>query len=138
MSAKTAAMLGALFALLGVVLGAFGSHALKGILDDYSQGIYQTANHYQFVHSLGLLALAALWQQLDLDQRVRRLMALSAYLFTLGLVLFCGSLYLLSLTQIKVLGAITPLGGTAFIAAWACMIWGLKRAHWPSNSTRES
>ena len=88
--------LGAIGGLLGVAFGAFGAHALRHRLDDYALGVFETAVQYHFYHSLALLAV-------------------------IGICIFSGSLYLLSLTGFRWLGAVTPIGGLAFIAAWACL-----------------
>ena len=107
----------ALSGMLAVMLGAFGAHALKGRLDDYALGVFQTAVQYHFYHTLALLAVGIL----VLSQGDSALLRSSGWLFVLGLILFSGSLYILSFTGLRWLGAITPLGGLAFIAAWACL-----------------
>ena len=109
--------LGALSGLLAVAFGAFGAHALRGRLDDYAMGVFETAVQYHFSHTLALVAVGLL----ALHQPHTALLRSSGWLFVLGLVLFSGSLYALSLSGIKWLGAITPLGGLAFIAGWACL-----------------
>lgn len=102
---------------LAVALGAFGAHALKSRLSPEMLSVYETAVQYHFYHALALFGVALLmangWQQ--------GLLKASAVLFLLGLVLFSGSLYALALSGVKVLGAITPLGGLCFLAAWACL-----------------
>lgn len=103
--------------MLAVTFGAFGAHALKGRLDDYALGVFQTAVQYHFYHSLALLAVGIL----ALSQTHSGLLRSSGWLFMLGIILFSGSLYGLSLTGIKWLGAVTPLGGIAFIAGWVCL-----------------
>ncbi|GAB3284106.1 DUF423 domain-containing protein [Parahaliea aestuarii] len=109
--------LGALAAMLGVVFGAFGAHALRGRLDDYAMGVFETAVQYHFYHALALVAVGLL----ALHQPQTTLLRPAGWLFLIGLVLFSGSLYVLALTGTKWLGAITPLGGLAFIAGWACL-----------------
>jgi len=109
--------LGAVAGLLAVALGAFGAHALRGRLDDYARGIFETAVQYHFHHSLALLAVGLL----AINAPDASLLKSSGWLFLIGLLLFSGSLYALSLTGVKWLGAITPLGGLAFIAGWGCM-----------------
>ncbi|GHD35103.1 DUF423 domain-containing protein [Halioglobus pacificus] len=104
--------------LLAVVFGAFGAHALKGKLDAYALGVFETAVQYQFYHALALLAVGILLVQLPDASLLRS----SGWLFVTGTVIFSGSLYILSLTGIKWLGAVTPLGGLAFIAGWACLM----------------
>jgi uncharacterized membrane protein YgdD (TMEM256/DUF423 family) len=109
--------LAAVSGLLAVALGAFGAHALKAHLDETALAVYQTAVQYHFYHSLALLAvgLFCLW----LPQS--RLLLASGMAFVVGLLVFCGSLYILSFTGIRWLGAITPLGGLAFMLGWACL-----------------
>lgn len=106
---------------LAVALGAFGAHALT--LDSYAAGIYQTAVQYHFVHSLALLAVALLCRQAPTCRSLR----VAGGAFIVGLVVFCGSLYLLSVTGAKWLGAVTPVGGVAFLAGWlALLLWALR------------
>jgi uncharacterized membrane protein YgdD (TMEM256/DUF423 family) len=109
---------GAAFAGLSVILGAFGAHALKDSLSDRSLQVYQTASHYQFIHALALILLG-LWAQSQLAQG-GALTSTAGWLFAVGILLFSGSLYALAITNIKILGAITPLGGLCFIAGWIC------------------
>ena len=109
---------GAVFGLLGVGAGAFGAHALKGRLDAEMMQIYDTAVRYHLVHALAILAcgLATL--------RYSQTPSWCAgVLFSLGILIFSGSLYALCLTGLRWLGAITPLGGLAFLAGWGCLIW---------------
>jgi len=104
---------GSLLSMLSVVLGAFGAHYLKNTLNDYSLSVFQTGVLYQFFHSIGILVLVLLSKSIDnlnLD--------LSIWFFTLGIILFSGSLYLLAITGLKWLGAITPIGGMFFILGW--------------------
>jgi len=116
--AKLSLVIAAVAGLLAVALGAFGAHALKDRLDAYAEGIYQTAVQYQFYHALALLAVALLLQ-LQPDSSLLRS---AAWLFLLGMLVFCGSLYTLGLGGPRWLGAITPLGGLAFIAGWGCLV----------------
>jgi uncharacterized membrane protein YgdD (TMEM256/DUF423 family) len=115
--AKLFITLGSLSGMLAVVFGAFGAHALKGRLDEYASGVFETAVQYHFYHSLALLAVVII----ALHQPQTALLRSSGWLFFLGVLVFSGSLYLLSITGIRWLGAITPLGGLAFIAGWACL-----------------
>jgi uncharacterized membrane protein YgdD (TMEM256/DUF423 family) len=115
--AKLFITLASLSAMLAVVFGAFGAHALKGRLDDYAMGVFQTAVQYHFYHSLALLAVGVI----ALSQPQTALLRSSGWLFIVGMVVFSGSLYLLSVSGLRWLGAITPLGGLAFIAGWACL-----------------
>ena len=106
--------IGAIFGFLSVALGAFGAHALSGRLSEKYLAIYHTAVQYQMYHSLALLALG-LWMQ----SHSSPLANLSGWAFLIGILIFSGSLYALSLTEIRVLGAITPIGGVAFLIGWA-------------------
>ena len=103
---------GSLHMVLAVILGAFAAHALKSVLDEYSIDVYKTGNFYHFIHSIALIMVGLLQHQFDVD------LMLSGYSFFLGMVIFSGSLYLLALTGIKGLGAITPIGGLLFILGW--------------------
>jgi len=103
--------------MLAVVFGAFGAHALRSRLDDYALGVYQTAVQYHFYHSLALLAVGVI----ALNQPDGALLRSSGWLFLLGIIIFSGSLYVLSISGTRWLGAVTPLGGLAFIAAWGCL-----------------
>jgi len=103
--------------MLAVTFGAFGAHALKSRLDEHALGVFQTAVQYHFYHSLALLAVGVI----ALSQPQTALLRSSGYLFLVGIVVFSGSLYLLSMSGLRWLGAITPLGGLAFIAGWGCL-----------------
>lgn len=103
--------------MLAVAFGAFGAHALKSRLDDYALGVFQTAVQYHFYHSLALLAVGVI----ALSQPQTALLKSSGWLFLIGILVFSGSLYVLGITGVRWLGAITPLGGLAFIAGWACL-----------------
>ena len=115
--AKLSLFLGAIGGLLGVGLGAFGAHALRARFDDYSMRVFETAVQYQFYHALALLAVGLLLLQFPNSSLLKS----SVPLFALGILIFSGSLYVLSITGIKWLGAITPLGGLAFIVGWVCL-----------------
>jgi uncharacterized membrane protein YgdD (TMEM256/DUF423 family) len=115
--AKLFITLAALSGMLAVVLGAFGAHALKARLDDYALGVFETAVQYHFYHSFALLAVGLI----AMSQPQITLLKTSGWLFIIGMPIFSGSLYLLSITGVKWLGAITPLGGLCFIAGWACL-----------------
>ena len=109
--------LGAGSALLAVAAGAFGAHGLRSRLGPGSLAIFETAARYQMYHALGLLAVA--WAA---NQWGGALPNWAGWLFVVGTVLFCGSLYALALTGIGWLGAVTPLGGLAFLAGWLCLV----------------
>lgn len=119
---------GAIFAGLAVIIGAFGAHALRERLPERAMQIYQTGNHYQFIHALGLILLGC-WMATPSggSARVAGLTAATGWLFVVGTFLFSGSLYALALSDIKILGAITPFGGLSWIAGWACFAWAALR-----------
>jgi len=117
MNKHTTLSLGSVLGALAVMLGAFGAHALEQPLADKGlTDTYQTAVQYHFYHVLALLATGLLMGQ----QHHKRLRWV-ALMFTLGIVFFSGSLYVLCLTGVRVLGAITPIGGVLFIVGWALL-----------------
>lgn len=103
---------------LAVASGAFASHALKDKLAERSLEIFEVAARYQMYHALALLLVALLLRQAETAQVW---LTASGLAFMVGVLLFCGSLYGLSLSGIKILGAVAPLGGVAFILGWACL-----------------
>lgn len=105
--------LGALSAFISVAAGAFGAHALKQVLDTDMLAVYHTAVDYQFFHSIGLIAIGVLHK---ISPRHSHLIA--AWTMLAGIIIFSGSLYILSTSGIKWLGMITPIGGLCFLAAW--------------------
>ncbi len=104
-----------------VMIGAFGAHGLEGRLDPYSLGVYETAVRYHFYHALGLLAVPLLVRTGLVRESAGRW---AGWLLLVGIVFFCGSLYVLALTGVTMLGAVAPVGGTAFIAGWVMLGWG--------------
>jgi len=108
----------ALAGATAVALGAFGAHALRGILDERALATWHTAVEYQFWHALALLATGLLARS-----RASRALGFAASAFAIGVVLFCGSLYALALGAPRIIGAITPLGGVAFIVGWLALAW---------------
>ncbi len=104
------------FGLTGVALGAFAAHGLRASLSAEYLAIFQTAVLYQLIHALALFGVALLSLHAP-----GRLLQAAGVLFGIGIVLFSGSLYLLTLTGIGKLGIVTPLGGTAFLAGWLCL-----------------
>ncbi len=113
---KRVLVIAAISGALAVMLGAFGAHGLKKIISQDMLTIYQTGVQYQFYHTFALLIVSILMQF-----GKSKALKWSAYLFMAGIVLFSGSLYTLSITGIKTLGAITPIGGVAFIAGWIAL-----------------
>jgi uncharacterized membrane protein YgdD (TMEM256/DUF423 family) len=116
--------IGALGLGLAVMLGAFGAHALRSRLDAYSMGIWDRAVFYHFVHALGLLVVPLIERAGALSRAARTWVC---WLLLAGVVLFCGSLYLLALTGVRTWGAVTPLGGLSFIAAWLLLAVAILR-----------
>jgi len=114
---RTFIFIGSLAAALGVAFGAFGAHGLRNRLSPEMVAVFETAVRYEMYHALALLALAALMTRFD-----GYLFHIAGWSFTVGIVLFSGSLYLLALTGVRILGAITPLGGIAFIVGWVCLV----------------
>ena len=113
---RTFFALGSLSAFLAVAAGAFGAHALKARLAPDMLAVFEVAARYQMYHALGLIACA--WA---LGRWPGTLTLAGGWLFVAGTIVFCGSLYALSLTGVRWLGAITPLGGLAFLAGWICL-----------------
>lgn len=111
---------GAAFAGLAVALGAFGAHALAERITPHRLEVFETGVRYQMYHALALFAVAWISAQWPSTQA-----AIAGYLFCAGIVIFSGSLYLLVLTDTPWLGAITPLGGVAFIAGWVLLVWSM-------------
>ncbi len=109
-------LLAAIFGFTGVALGAFAAHGLKARLSAEYLAIFHTGGTYQLIHALALFGVAILSVHLP-----GKLVTWAGALLILGILLFSGSLYVLSLTGISKLGIITPLGGTAFLAGWLCL-----------------
>ena len=118
---KTFLILGAINAFLCVAIGAFGAHGLKENLSTEMLAVYQTAVQYHFYHALGLVAVGLVLLHFPKSAPV----ALSGWMMLAGIVLFSGSLYVLSLTGVRWLGAVTPFGGVAFLLAWALLAYGV-------------
>ncbi|MDO1447166.1 DUF423 domain-containing protein [Rhodocytophaga aerolata] len=114
---------GAILGGLGVAIGAFGAHALKAMLESTSRtDTFETAVRYQFYHALALLLIGLLLFRLD-----SKLLHYSGNLMLAGTIIFSGSLYILCMTGIKWLGAITPIGGVLMIAGWVLLAMGITR-----------
>ena len=114
--------LAAFFGFLSVALGAFGAHSLKNILDEYGKSVYEKAVLYQMFHSMALFAVGVL-------QHLFKGIHFSpvGFGFLAGILLFSGSLYVLAITGLKWLGAITPIGGLSFLFGWAWLIFAISR-----------
>lgn len=117
-------ILGAVNAFFSVGLGAFGAHGLKARLAPDLLAVYKTGVEYHFYHALGLMAVGLVAAQFPQSALVRG----SGWAMLAGIVVFSGSLYILSITGIRWLGAITPIGGVAFLVAWALFVLGVARA----------
>lgn len=122
---QVAALLGA----LGVAFGAFGAHALKKMVSDLAVNIFETAVRYQFYHVFALAMVAIIYRDFN-----NKWMVWAGNLFIIGLLLFCGSLYMLTYAKATAkgnwdwIGAITPLGGVAFVAGWICVFVGIYKS----------
>jgi uncharacterized membrane protein YgdD (TMEM256/DUF423 family) len=109
----------AIAGFIGVALGAFAAHGLKGTLSPAMLAVFETGVRYQMYHAFALFAVAWAFARCQ-----ARIFTAAGGLFAAGIVIFSGSLYLLALTGTSWLGAITPLGGLAFLAGWLCLAWG--------------
>jgi uncharacterized membrane protein YgdD (TMEM256/DUF423 family) len=119
---KRLIIIASVFGILAVILGAFGAHALKSLLDPAGLEVWKTAVSYQFYHTLALLFLSLLPESKGRSGNI------AAWFFSLGILLFSGSLYLIStkeilnISQLSVLGPLTPVGGFFFILGWISLI----------------
>jgi len=110
--------IGAISGCVVVILGAFGAHSLKDVLDSYSKSLYEKAVLYQMFHTLGILIIAIIEKALPEVQ-----LQLVSWAFLLGIIFFSGSLYILAITGAKWLGMITPIGGVLFIYGWVVLLY---------------
>ncbi len=115
--------LGAANAFLAVAAGAFGAHGLKARAPADLLAVFETGARYHLFHALGLLAVG-LWLQL----RPAPTVAVGGWLLQAGILIFSGSLYVLALTGVRAWGAVTPVGGLAFLAGWALLCWAAIRS----------
>ncbi len=123
MTARAALTLAALLMFVAVAAGAFGAHALRTRLAPDMTAVWQTAVQYHAWHALGLAIVGLL--TIHVPERAG--LALAGRLFIAGIVLFSGSLYAMALTGVRGLGAITPIGGAAFLAGWLALAWAASR-----------
>lgn len=114
---RTFLLVGALAGFLGVALGAFGAHGLRARLGPEMLAVFETGVRYQMYHAIAILIVALAAARLD-----GWLIRTAGWSFALGIVLFSGSLYVLALSRITIFGAVTPIGGVAFLAGWACLV----------------
>lgn len=119
------AAVGSLALAAAVGTGAFGAHGLRNRLDEYSLGVWEKAVFYHFIHALGLLAVALLARSGAVSTVAANRVG---WLLLSGVLIFSGSLYVLAISGIRSLGAITPIGGLCFIAAWLLLAWSLMQA----------
>jgi uncharacterized membrane protein YgdD (TMEM256/DUF423 family) len=119
--------LGAASALLAVAAGAFGAHALRARLAPDLLEVFETAARYQMYHALALLAVGLVLARFSAGSGAQPWLVAAGWLFAAGTVLFSGSLYLLAASGVRWLGAITPLGGLAFLLGWAALAIGVWR-----------
>lgn len=117
-------IIGALSGAIAITLGAFGAHALRASLSPELLDTFETAVRYQMYHTLALLAVGLVIAKYS----ATGWLSASGWLFLVGTILFCGSLYLLAITNTRWLGAITPFGGIAFILGWLCLAVGIWQA----------
>ena len=110
---KTLLLFGLFFCGISILMGAFGAHALKDKLSEYSMSIYDKAVFYQIFHAIAILVVSILGQLFNTQD-----FNTSGWFFIIGILLFSGSLFILSVTRVKWLGAITPIGGVMFILGW--------------------
>jgi uncharacterized membrane protein YgdD (TMEM256/DUF423 family) len=116
---KTFLLLASIFSGLAVALGAFGAHALESRMSAELLTTFEVGVRYHFYHALALLGVVAVisrWPESGLA-------VWAGWLFVIGILIFSGSLYILAFTGVRWLGAITPIGGVAFIAGWVCLVW---------------
>ena len=121
-SAQRFLALGSILAGLGVAAGAFGAHALKEILDPPMLQVFETATRYVMYHAFGLCIVS--WA---IDRYPEQRLEKSGWLFLIGILLFSDSLYVVSLAGIRWMGAVTPIGGLAFMTGWLLLAWGVWR-----------
>jgi len=119
-----ASVIGAVLLALAVALGAFGAHGLKDKLDAYSMSIYEKAVFYHFIHALGILIVPLFAKAGAITEASATRIAL--VLFG-GILFFSGSLYALALSGVRMLGAVTPIGGVCFIVGWSMLAWSLAK-----------
>src|SRR5205814_7397108 len=114
---RTFLLIGAIFGFLGVAFGAFGAHALRSRLSPEMLAVFETGVRYQMYHAFAVLIIAAAIGHIG----SARLLVLAGWFFFAGVLLFSGSLYVLALSGMGILGAVTPIGGLLFLIGWACL-----------------
>ena len=127
--ARPILMSGALMALLGVAIGAFGAHGLKPFLSEQMLGVFETGVRYHLIHALGMLSAGMSLIYVPLRQ-----FRWAGWAFFLGIVLFAGSLYVMSISGVRGLGIVTPFGGLCFLVGWGLLAQGYWKA-FPAEHT---
>lgn len=122
MNERILVLLGSINMFIAVAAGAFGAHGLKKMLSEEMLSVWHTAVTYQVMHALGMIAVALLMPKFG-----GAALNWAGNLMLIGIVIFSGSLYVLALTGTSILGAITPIGGAAFLAAWLLVAWSAYR-----------
>jgi uncharacterized membrane protein YgdD (TMEM256/DUF423 family) len=113
-------VIGALLMALAVAMGAFGAHGLRSQLDAYSMSVYEKAVFYHFIHALSILVIVVLARTGAITATAQTRIA---WLMLIGILVFSGSLYALAVSGVRILGAITPVGGIAFILGWIVLVY---------------
>lgn len=116
--------LAGILGFLAVGIGAFGAHGLKEILSPEMKVVFETGNKYHFYHSLALLAVGILGSR---DPHPSKCLRLSGWFFAIGIFVFSGTLYTLAITEIRILGAVTPIGGVSFLLGWFFLAWNYRK-----------
>lgn len=124
---------GALLMALAIIIGAFGAHALKNIASEYQLSIIATGVKYQLAHGVAVLIIAFVHHHFPV-----KMIKVTAVLLAIGIILFSGSLYLLALTEVRLLGVITPIGGSMLILAWLAFAWSALRGFNQKEQQNES
>lgn len=122
---KALMLLGAFNGAAAIMLGAFGAHGLKARVDEAMLGVWSTASTYHFLHALALLLIAILAKQFTQDGTAPTGFIAAGWVMFFGMLAFSGSLYALVLSGQRILGAITPIGGTVLIIAWLMLAWAI-------------
>lgn len=121
---KISILIGAILGAFGVMIGAFGAHALKAILEQHQRtATFETAVKYHFIHALALIILGIL-----MDKYPSRFLDWSMWTFAAGILLFSGSLYILSITGNTKWGAVAPFGGLSLVIGWGLLFWGVLKS----------
>ncbi|MCC5815970.1 MAG: DUF423 domain-containing protein [Leptospira sp.] len=121
-------LLGSVFMFLAVGIGAFGAHGLKDVLSPEMKAVFETGNKYHFYHALALLLVGVLSGRNNISESLQAHYKSAGIFFSIGIVIFAGTLYTLAITEIKILGAITPIGGISFLIGWLILIFSYRKS----------